>query len=243
MEFSADLVDLTNYEGFLKKFPKQAKFAMMFTLKAIGERAKANMIAEIKAHSIIRDEAFLNRAFIHKYPTTKNLVSTVGSNQKDRFTGWLEQEGEFPGQRTRFGTLASRGGDKNSKMKVGMRLKPGVSIPNDGDYQSTASMMAYLAAQGYKGAFKINRPYHPPRQYLRPGVYRFDRVQKNYVAKKTGKVIPSFRFVKALQYFAPPRKAPHTQWMEKAIAKTMSNDAIQREWAHQMCLQLATLHK
>ena len=138
MQWKADLREHRGMRKWYGKQPRMMRTACgrMINEFAFGTRTRA--IGTINRFMIVRNERFVkgrlrvSKARVHA--PVANQVAIVGSLPTERFSGWTEQEFGEQTQRNRFGTMASRGGDKQKQMRPSTRLKPRNKVVTPQDY-------------------------------------------------------------------------------------------------------------
>lgn len=211
---------LKSFSKFFGKAPKRARrvVARLLTQFAFGTREFA--IKEIKKSMTIRNERFLKSRmrFERAKPINiDNQESRTFSVGATNFTGWAEQQSGSVHKRTRSQTLLARGGNFKRKVKPSVRMKPGKSFVNEGDFNlpsGKGKMPAYFRI--LRKPSNRNKPFIIKRKYksLDRGLY----------VQKRGKL-------KKLQSFdAKPTKVKRNEWMTRARASYFKSINLEKEW-------------
>jgi hypothetical protein len=127
---------------------------------------------EVRAPAFVRGRVRVKPARVE---AVNNQTSETGSvADKDRFSGWVEQE---LGRRTtekHYGTIGARGGQWQSKQKPRYRLKPDNKFPKESDFEGNSrrsrirNMIRKFSKQKRRKPFIVEG--HPKMPY---GVYQF----------------------------------------------------------------------
>jgi hypothetical protein len=139
-DFNLDQKDLENLTNFFNKLKsKDSKPLVSATLnnQAFATR-KANMRVLGRALVVRDDRFFKGSVFVQqaeKFGDPRSNFAEVGSIERDRFSGWEEQQTGKAAPKARVATLAARGGNRQNVMKGRARLKSGNTFRKVSDYK------------------------------------------------------------------------------------------------------------
>lgn len=176
-EFKSDFERLKKfYRGGAKNF-RRAEVGMVnntaFALRDI-------ILAELDRNMTIRSPGFVKGSVRLQKATFRNVTAEVGSIERPRFSGWIEQETGKKDTRTRVQTVAARRSNFKNRVAPRLRLKKGnkrairpsdVGLKNDISFPDVPGFLQILDRRREK------QPWYLPVGYkrLQRGIYIFLR--------------------------------------------------------------------
>jgi hypothetical protein len=217
--FSVNKRDLKRLEKFARNAPKKFTRAANWVLNSQAFQAKKNYYTEISNTMEIRSPGFVKSSL--RVQTAKsslplaNMVAIAGSINRDRFSGWKEQEkGTSPPSDKRTPTIQARGNSKSSRVLPRYRMKQGRKFirPNTMPGRNFAfKMRTFFRVSSQR---KKNVLFYLDRKYkkMKPGLYFLNR------GKKMDKIQSTDR----------PEKPRRNKWMTRGNNKIRRSDV--RKW-------------
>ena len=126
------------------------------------------MQKEIQESMTIRDPRFVKGSLRVERAKLVKPVAEVGSIERDRFTGWKEQEKGTPSPKDRKQTLTARRSNWKHRVAPRFRLKPGKKKfirPTDMKLKNRPKHMRYFLLRLARKRYK--QPFYLPIQYKR----------------------------------------------------------------------------
>jgi hypothetical protein len=124
--FQIDDRDLKKLIKFYKRAPREFTKAAASVLNTLAFETRKQNIHQIKKTMTVRGERFVTGSLrVQKTKGNKlnDLMAIAGSIERQRFTGWAEQQLNKPAKRKRLQTVHARGGSfkKRVRQKAKMR--------------------------------------------------------------------------------------------------------------------------
>lgn len=227
--------DLINLRKFCKNAPRQFNHAAAGVLneQAFGNRRESLQI--IESQMIVRNPSFVRSSMrVEKARGAMPIDqqrSIFGSVNKNRSTGFVEQETGEQDNRTRVGTLFSRGGSQSSQIKPGMRMKQGRNmvgvddepIKANNESHRTVIFLQMMARKKPSKPFKISKRY----KGLKRGIYQF----------KGGKLKTLF------DTDHKPRAPKRVKWLSGGERNHRRSVDMRSVWAREVDKQLKFIKK
>ena len=183
------------FSRFYEKAPVKARRATARMLSVFAFGTKEEAFREIRRTMTIRSERFVKTSLRYKGARATNIDSqrsSAFSIERDRFTGWKEQNEGSPDKRTRSQSLLSRGRSFNKRVRPSARMKPGRSFIDENDFDDLPSGNKKVPAMIARVKLKHkNKPFIIKRKYksIKRGLYKFIRnkmmILQNFEKKKT----------------------------------------------------------
>lgn len=181
---------------------------------AFGNRTESMKV--IRTRMTVRNERFLSSSMrVEKAKLGQDITrkhSEVGSIQRDRFSGWKEQELGTTTKKTRSQSLLARGGTLTKAVRPSVRMKKANAYekPENFDgknlHHRNIVMMQELRRRGYRKPFVIHG-----HKRIRSGLYKFHS-----------------RKLMILQDFRQPKGPKRVKWLQggerKYFAKNKPSD-------------------
>jgi hypothetical protein len=184
----------------------------------------SHMRGTLEGTMTVRQRTFLRAATrVQKAVVGAHPIALVGSVDKERFSGWREQQFGTKTKRRRLATRAARAGNVNRKVTRRARLMPGkqvwdsMEVAHGRDRAAVVEMLHVLWRRNDPNPFFILRGQLP--NFKRGGIFKFGRGSRRKGPPKLQRLWSFDR--KKLQ----PKK---TNWMQIAIATFRLNP--QKEW-------------
>ena len=155
--------------------------------------------------------------------TMSSQIAITGSIERQRFSGWEEQELGTKTNRTRLIQLAARGGNFTSTAAAKSRFKPGREFTKPEQFSGKDKHQRGVAMLQVMGRKKTEKPFliHGHKR-IKPGLYRFiGRKLKMLQATNPGNV--------------QPKKKP---WLRPGRDRFMSKANLRLIWAKAIDFQL-----
>ena len=203
-EFKSDFEKLRKfYQGGAKNF-RRAEVGMVnntaFALRDI-------ILAELDRNMTIRSPGFLKGSVQLEKATFRDVTAEVGSVDRPRFSGWIEQETGKKDTRTRVQSVAARRSNFKNRVAPRLRLKQGnkrAVRPSDlnFDNSNSAHIAPFLQMLDRR---REKQPFYIPVAYkrLQRGIYIFLR----------GKI-------RRVQNLEPKDTQPdRDRWMTRSVAR------------------------
>jgi hypothetical protein len=235
-------VDTTQLKAFsamwLKDAPKQARYAVARVLTLVAVQTRKEAIGVIEKKMNVRNRAFVRSRVVYRKANANEPVtqqaSWVGSQQTDRFTGWIEQQlGSPTEQKHRHGTNARPG--TTGKVSSKKRLKPSTKIMKPDSDPRFVSALARV---------KNRKPWHAGALMLRIA-QRLKMGNRMYMVPEGDRAISEGIYWMTgsgkLQWISTINQAENTKrlpWMDWAREKALASMDIGREWQQAMVYQL-----
>lgn len=212
MEIQIDFSELKGLQRWYGDQPRLVRIATgrMLNDFAFGTRTLA--IREINDTMIVRNPKFVaGRIRVTKAresaPTNRQIAIT-GSMATARFSGWTEQELGTPQVRTRFASLAGRGGSETKPIRHVVRLKPRNSVVTREDYQMKSG--------------------HTNRQFFAAA----KRKKENRLLKVNGKLFKRKRLrFELVQVLKRPKAPKRNMWLKNSGDKYFRGVNLNAKWA------------
>jgi hypothetical protein len=177
---SKDLKNLTKF--FKKASTTHSKLLVSSTLTSQAYAMKQANQRVLGRHLVIRNTRFFTSSLRYvpakKFGDPRTNYAEAGSIERDRFSGWEEQQTGERSDKNRVATSAARGGNFQNVMKGRARLKRGNQFRTVSDYKrrkvrkKQALLLMLRETQKQKLDFIIRRQDTTKRtKGLIPGVY------------------------------------------------------------------------
>lgn len=211
--FDVEMKDLVNLRRFYKRAPKKFQRVTANVLNSFAFGVKKELPGVIDDFMTVRSAGFVRGSF--KVEKSKSNIplrsqeSIVGSINRDRFTGWEEQQTGKRRKKTRVGTLLSRGGSEKKRIFGAARMRSGKTFRTIKRKKGIHLMNAVKRK-------KIRTPFIiTGNKAFRSGLYKVVR----------GKI-------KRLQVFDSKRAQPNKiDWMGFARKRYFSSNPVRKTWA------------
>jgi hypothetical protein len=206
-----------NFGRLLNKIEKKFPVVTAAFLTTLAIKARAEAVSYLRRKLIIRNVRFLESSMRYTKACYNSLIgqqwSAFGTVERDRFSGFFEQEtgGQGP---EHLRTLQARTGSKARQIAGTARLKPGADFlkpgdlgekAQDSDDRSTFVFLQMLARMKY------NKPFVLTGTQFRSGLYRLKGKQKTRGKNR-------YKGVKLLQLFKPERRnVRRIKWAQAAV--------------------------
>lgn len=217
--FEMTFLDVRRLKKFYKKAPRQFSRASANLLDsmAFSNRKESKQIIEDKM--TIRNKRFVNASLrvqkTKKNQSINNQESIFGSLQRDRFSGWKEQEFGTQPEQDRIFTVLSRNENWSKPVLPSNRLKPSNVFVTPNDYEGKNKehranvMLQILSRKKYKKPFLISG-----HKKVKKGLYRF-------VNEK----------IRRVQSFEKKKKPKRIRWMRIGTIRMGKGNAIRSMWS------------
>lgn len=217
--FDIEAKNLIRLHRFYRRAPRQfaRAAANVLTSFAFGNRSESLDI--IKSKMTVRNERFVKGSVrVEKARGNVPLSaqqSRVGSIQRDRFTGWVEQETGQKTTRTRTSTLLARGGNISRQVRPAFRLKPGNKFASPDDFPGQSPQHRVTVMLQTLSRQKSIRPFIiKGHRKFKSGLYKFLR-------KK----------IRRIQTFKNPKQPKRVRWLTLGRFKYFKSTNIDQVWA------------
>jgi hypothetical protein len=225
--FELNLADLMNFKRMQRRAPKLFGRAAGHALNSAAFGTRKLAIRNIKAQMIARNEKFIEGSVrVNKARLGAPLSqqsSEVGSIKRERFSGWLEQEGGQQTKRKHYGTEDSRKGDIKKQIARPYKLRKVAWRPHPKFFRGNTpqdrarKMLHTISRAGFTKPFVIvgleNTQSRTP-----PGLYRF-----------AGGRHPKRR-IELLQRFKAPKPTERKPWMAPAREEYVRRVNLRTVW-------------
>lgn len=217
-----NLIDLIKfYQAAPRKFGVAS--GMLLNNLAFGTRKEA--IEMINRHMTVRSKAFVQRNIIVNKATFAAAMmsqkSEVGSIERPRFSGWIEQETGKATDRTRAFLLEARRGQKKKRAMPSARLKPSFK-PLKPEDMGEAS--AYIKNDHHRAQVLLMWTWR--NKWRKPFIIHGHKKIKTGLYKWKGSKL------RKLQTFKPRRRQPKKfQWMLLSRNRYLFKTDIGKLWA------------
>jgi hypothetical protein len=225
MEVDMHSDDLIALLKFMKSAPDKFAAAQGMWVNRAAIKTRENILDYMHKHMIIRSPSFLKSRIKYRKAqrgrASVNRVAIVGSTKANRHTGWAEQEGLAEDKREKVLTLASRGGNRQKRVKPSLRMKPGISRPKPTDYPGRTKRQRANSMLQIIGRTRSRKPFILfGHRKLPAGLWRFGAGPKGA------------RDLEPIQLFdskpAKPKKLP---WMTASVDKYFRTLNRKKVWA------------
>lgn len=181
MDFNVDLTQLKQLEKAFYKAPKLLEPVTANVLNSLAFASRKRYIKAIERQMIVRNKKFVHSSLrvqkTRSGPIEKQMAIS-GSINRQRFTGWKEQQFKRTPKTKRAVTTAGRRGSKRNIATSKARLKKANKFYKPDQFQGRNRynrflfMMRVLATRR-GGEIIISQPLKIKRGVLQPGLYQF----------------------------------------------------------------------
>lgn len=211
-EWDIDLTEVNGLRGWYKKQPRFIRIASAMLLNEFAYGTRNTAVKHIADKMIVRNTRFVETSLRYTKTSTSTPInqqrSYAGSVDRNRFTGWREQEKGTPVKHPRHATIAGRGGSKTKQIRPSVRLKPNNTVIGRADFKTPRggkdNLGAYLAMMIRT---KDTRLFATGDKLFRRNRNKMELVQK--LRPKQPKRIPWLRQARAIYFRKNP---PHATW-------------------------------
>lgn len=169
-------------EEFQEEFsPRRLRRAFSRVVNEQAFLARKEFIGVVHSRMTVRSPRFVAGSVVARKGRLGGhgpWESRVGSIERDRFSGWEEQEKGTNAKRPRKATLMGRGGSHGKKMRPTARLKPGHNVPDRRKMgaRGVPEMIRKVRQAGGK-RFLVHKGQHPR---IPAGYYELINRGKNF---------------------------------------------------------------
>jgi len=223
---TADLSDLRKLERFFKRTPLQLPRSTASVLSGMAFEARKIDIEILSRHLVVRNRKFVESSIQVQKARSGRIetqVALVGSINRPRFTGWVEQEtGAIPKQE-RAATLRARGGSKRGQIQSKARLLKSNQFYKPEQFQGRnlqqrfGFMMRIVARDGGSRYFIASQQIPTRRGHISPGLY----------------LIRQHRLMR-LQGFEARKQTPRLDWNERMIQQVHHRQLAAKIWRREL---------
>jgi hypothetical protein len=205
--------------------PRKFKVASGMVLNNMAFGTREESFGMIRRHMTVRSEPFLKRSIIVNKANfnapLRSQKSEVGSIERPRFTGWIEQETGKRTKRKRAFLMTARRGSKKKKAMPSARLKPSFRPMRPEDMGQQSGNI---------------RGFHHRAQVLLMWTYR-NKWRKPFIVRGHKKIKPGLYKWKGsklqkLQIFRPRKAQPRKfMWLTMARNRYLFKTDMGKEWS------------
>jgi hypothetical protein len=237
--FELGLADFLNFKRMQKRFPKVFSKAGAHMLNTSAFETRKLAIENIENSMIGRNERFIKSSVRVKKARLgaplNQIFSQVGSVERERFSGWREQEG---GQQTKREHQAHPAARKNNIAKQVVRrarLRAAGRFPKPTDFRGAAGnpvaraarMIHILSRSGFTKPFLIFGLENKKKgRKVPPGLYQF------------GSGAYPNRRIKLLQRFKRPKPTRKKPWLQPAREEFVRDVNLRTVWGKAVAFEL-----
>jgi hypothetical protein len=236
--FELNLGDMMNFRRMKQKSPKLFARASGNVLNSSAFGTRKLAIRNLKKNQIIRNAKFVSSSVrVNKARLSgpvAQMEAQTGSVERERFSGWREQEGGQQTKREHYAKETARREDRKKRILSVARLKAAGRFPKPTDFPTkggpmarAAKMVHILSRSGFTKPFLIfglekkTRGRKPP-----PGLYRLG----------PGKY-PNRRLT-LLQRFKKPRRTRKKPWLAPATKEYIDRVDLRTVWGRAVAREL-----
>lgn len=232
----ADIKDVKTLSRFFKRGPDLAVESIVLTLNDLAFSTRRDLIETIGRNMHIRDQRFVNGRMQVQKARGRNIsraVAEVGSVNKSRFTGWVEQETGEPDERERTYSVHSRGGAEANRVQPSRSRKRSNDVLKMSDFNlgnaKNQTHRAIIFMQIIDRKHR-NKMFFLPKDHgklLGNSVYLIGgrRRRKTRRAKATGGALRRVSRDHTMRTGKQP-------WMQPTLRGSVSKSLIRERWAH-----------
>lgn len=141
--FKVDRKQQLQLLAFYQRAPRQFAVASGMYLNNLAFGTRDQAIETIQREMTVRSPAFVKRSIIVNRANFRQSLnsqrSEVGSIERPRFSGWIEQETGKKTKRKRAFLMEARGNQKKKRARPSARLKPSNTVLKPGDMGSASA--------------------------------------------------------------------------------------------------------